>query len=331
MTTVRWGLLSTARINRHIIPAIRSSAKGEIVAVASRDAARAQRYADEWEIPNAFGSYEEMLGAGEMDAVYISLPNHLHAEWSIRALDAGLHVLCEKPFATSLEQVDAMIEASLRNDCVLAEAFMYLHHPQTKTAREWVRDGRLGEIRLLRGVFNFTIQPEHGIRLIPEYGGGVLWDIGVYPMSFALHLVGSIPTKVSASQQLGESWVDENFAGLFTYPNGELALISCSFRSPFHTEFEIIGSSGRIHMNRPFVGSAEERAMRFHPEDGDPQRVDFPEQDLYQGEIEDMHDAILEGAAPYLSLEETRDHVRTALALYQAAREDRVVYLNELR
>jgi predicted dehydrogenase len=331
MTTVRWGLLSTARINRHIIPAIRSSPKGEIVAVASRDAARAQRYADEWEIPNAFGSYEEMLGAGEMDAVYISLPNHLHAEWSVRALEAGLHVLCEKPFATSLEQVDAMIEASLRNDRVLAEAFMYLHHPQTKTAREWVRDGRLGEIRLLCGVFNFTIQPEHGIRLIPEYGGGVLWDIGVYPMSFALHLVGSNPTKVSASQQLGESGVDENFAGLLTYPNGELAQISCSFRSPFHTEFEIIGSSGRIHMNRPFVGSAEERAMWFHPEDGDPQRVDFPEQDLYLGEIEDMHNAILEGAAPYLSLEETRDHVRTALALYQAAREDRVVYLNELR
>jgi predicted dehydrogenase len=229
-----------------------------------------------------------------------------------------------------LIEVDAMIEASRNNNRALAEAFMYLHHPQTKTAGEWVKSGRLGEIRLLRGVFNFAIQPQHGIRLVPEYGGGALWDIGVYPMSYAQFLGGGAPIKVSASQQLGESGVDESFAGLLTYPHGEMALISCSFKAPFHTMFEIIGSSGRMHMNRPFVGSDDERELWFHPENGDPQRIDFLEKGLYLGEIEDMHDVILKGKAPYLSLDETRDHIRTALALYRAAQEDRVVFLEEI-
>jgi xylose dehydrogenase (NAD/NADP) len=330
MTIVRWGLLSTARINRRVIAAIRSSNVGKVAGVASRDLDRARRYADEWAIPNAYGSYEALLASGEVDAIYISLPNHLHAGWSISALQAGLHVLCEKPFALTLKDVDAMIEASRTHERVLAEAFMYRHHPQTRAAGEWVQSGRLGTIRLLRGVFNFAIQPEHNIRLIPEYGGGALWDIGVYPVSFAQYLCRSAPTKVSATQQLGKSDVDESFAGLLTYPGGELASISCSFRSPFHTAFEILGSAGRIVMNRPFVGLDSEREMWFYPDEGDPQHIDIPEEELYLGEIEDMHRAILDGAAPSLSLAETRDHVRTALALYRAAREDRVVNLEEV-
>ncbi|NTV37777.1 MAG: Gfo/Idh/MocA family oxidoreductase [Anaerolineales bacterium] len=145
MNKVRWGILSTARINRRLIPAIRASRRGVVVAVASRDEARSKAYAAEWEIPQYFGSYEAMLDSGEIDAVYIGLPNHLHAEWTIKAMQAGLHVLCEKPFATSLQEVDAMIAASQQTGRVLAEAFMYIHHPQTKIVREWVRSGKLGE------------------------------------------------------------------------------------------------------------------------------------------------------------------------------------------
>ena len=132
MSTVRWGLISTANINRRLIPAIRSSKKGVLTAVASRSQKSAKQYADKWKIPHAFGSYQEMLDSGVVDVVYNSLPNHLHAEWSIKAMEAGKHVLCEKPFAISLEEVDQMAATSEKTGCHIAEAFMYRHHPQTK-------------------------------------------------------------------------------------------------------------------------------------------------------------------------------------------------------
>ena len=132
MNKIRWGLLSTANINRRLIPAIRASERGELVAVASRSLESARKYAHEWDIPKAFGGYQEMLESGEVDAVYISLPNHLHAEWSIRSMQAGVNVLCEKPFAITLDEVDQMIAASQASGRVLSEAFMYRHHPQTK-------------------------------------------------------------------------------------------------------------------------------------------------------------------------------------------------------
>lgn len=330
MKVVRWGLLSTARINRRLIDAIRTSGRGEVLAVASREPARAKSYAKEWEIPMAFGSYEEMLASGEIDVVYISLPNHLHATWTLRALEAGLHVLCEKPFALSLREVDAMIETSQRTGLALAEAFMYRHHPQTRIAGEWVRSGRLGIIRILRGIFSFMLEPKHRIRLVPDYGGGSLWDIGVYPMSFAQYLCGGAPVSVSATQQLGKTGVDESFAGLLKYGNGAMGLISCSFRAPFHTSFEVIGSQGRLALNRPFVGIDESAEFRFHPAEGDSQSIEVPGLNLYLGEVEDMHHVILKGGDPYLSLSETRDHIRTALALHKAARENRTVHIEEI-
>lgn len=327
MEKVHWGLLSTANINRLLIPAIRASKRGELVAVASRELEKARAYADEWKIPKTFGSYKEMLKSGEIDAVYISLPNHLHAEWTINSLHAGVHVLCEKPFALSLDEVDAMISASQESRRVLAEAFMYRHHPQTKIAGEWASSGKLGEIFLVRGVFNFTIQSRENVRLVPEYGGGSLWDVGIYPLSFAQYIYGEAPQKVFGSQWLGESGVDESFAGLLEYSDNRTAQIACALRSPSHTHVEIIGTMGRLALNRPFNDMGDESQMIFHPEDGKPVVVKVPQKDLYLGEVEDMHAAILDGKHTYLSLNETRDHVRTALALYESARTGKVVDL----
>ena len=328
MNTVRWGLLSTANINRRIIPAIADSQRGEVVAVASRDEETAQTYAAKWGIPHAFGSYESMLTSDLIDAVYIGLPNHLHAEWSIRAMSNGLHVLCEKPFALSVDEVDQMIAASQRYDCVLAEAFMYRHHPQTIIAGEWAHDGRLGDIYIVRSVFNFTLRTEHNIRLNPEYGGGSLWDVGVYPVSFAQFIMGGPPRWVSGFQSTGETGVDETFAGLLRYGGDRIAQICSSFRTPFYTNAEIIGSKGRLILNRPFVVLDEERKMAFHPSDGQPIQVPVPEKALYLGEVEDMHAAILDGAPNYLTLDETRDHIRTVTSLYQAARTNMAVQLD---
>jgi D-xylose 1-dehydrogenase (NADP+, D-xylono-1,5-lactone-forming) len=326
-TKVRWGLLSTAHINRRLIPALRASKRGELVGVASRSLAKAEKYAANWAIPLAFGSYQEMLDSGQIDAVYVSLPNHLHAEWSIRALKAGVHVLCEKPFAISLEQVDQMIETSRQTGKVLAEAFMYRHHPQTKIVGEWVRSGRLGEISLVRGVFNFKIKDSDDVRLAPEFGGGCLWDVGVYPLSFAQYIFGGPPDTVFGMQWTGDMGVDETFAGQMQYPGGGLAQIACSFRTEFNTQMEISGTEGRISLSRPFSAMDEGRHLVFYSNQGKPEEIRVPKAELYIGEVDDMHNAILDHTPSYLTLQETRDHIRTVLALYESAATGQLVNL----
>jgi len=327
MNKVRWGLLSTANINRRVIPAMRMSARGELVAVASRDLDKARQYAKEWEIPQAFGSYEEMLNSGGVDAVYISLPNHLHAEWTIKALEAGVHVLCEKPFALTVREVDEMIAASQRTQRVLAEAFMYRHHPQTKLLGDLVQRGEIGELLAVRGVFNFAVANRHNIRLEPDMGGGSLWDVGVYPLSLAQYLMGSTPDWVSASQHIGPSGVDESFYGLLHYPNGATAQIMSSLESPYFTLAEIIGTQGRLVLDQPFTGQDENTVIHHHTKDGALHKITVPDEYLYLGEIEDLQAAILEGTPTFISLQESRDHIRTVEALYKAARQHLIVHL----
>ena len=338
MQSVRWGLLSTANINRELIPAIRESARGELVAVASRSLKNAETYAKKWKIPSTFGSYEEMLDSGMIDAVYISLPNHLHAEWTIKALQSGVHVLCEKPFATSLEDVDKMINASQESGCVLAEALMYRHHPQTKLIRDWVQSGKLGDIILLRSAFTYRMpsrQRREGnlnVRLVSEFGGGSLWDIGIYPITITQVLMEGPPSWVFGCQQTGETGVDEVFIGQMGYssgPDGEvLAQFSSSFKSPYHTFLEILGTEGRMYLTRPF-NNLKELQLFLTDRKGKTKQIKVQKKSLYLGEVEDLQAAILDGTAPAISLEETRNHVRTALALYESARTGQVVKLEK--
>lgn len=329
MKTVRWGLLSTANINRRLIPAIRASQRGELVAVASRSQERAEAYAAEWEIEQAYGSYEALLSSGNVDAIYISLPNHLHAEWTVRALHSGLHVLCEKPFTLTLQEMDDVIEAAAATGKVAAEAFMYRHHPQTRLVGQWVRDGRLGDIHLIRGVFSFQLRNRDNVRLVPQYGGGSLWDIGVYPLSFAQYLYGSAPIAVTAMQEIGPSGVDETFVGQMQYAGGGLAQIAASLRTPYHTSLEIMGAAGRLQLTRPFT-AVEDGAITFYPAGGETQVIEAPQKSLYLGEVEDMHAAILDGSPQAIPLHESREHIRTALALYAAARSGQIVALQAI-
>lgn len=327
MDIVRWGLLSTARINRRVIPAIRASKRGQLVAVASRNQETATTYAAIWEIPRVFGSYDEMLASDAIDAVYISLPNHLHAEWTVKALEAGKHVLCEKPFALSVAEVDRMIAASRATSRVLAEGFMYLHHPQTRLVGDYVRDGRLGDITLVRSMFSFTLQNRTGnIRLYPEYGGGSLWDAGIYPISYTQYIFQDLPESVSARQWSGETGVDESFAGQMAYSNGGSAQISCSFQNPYFSSLEVHGTKGRLTLNRPFNGINEkDRSILFTPLDGATQKLRVKSPDLYLGEIEDLQSAVLDGTPVAIPLEACRDHVKIACALYEAARTQQTV------
>lgn len=336
MNKVRWGLLSTANINRQVIPPIRVAERAELVAVASRSQASADAYAARWDIPRAFGSYQAMLDSGEIDAVYISLPNQLHAEWTIRALEAGVNVLCEKPFAITMDEVDAMIAAANRTGKVLAEAFMYRHHPQTKLVGEWVNSGRLGDVTLVRAVFSFSLVGTPGsannVRLKPETGGGALWDVGVYPVSFAQYVMGGPPEWVIGDRYTGDSGVDVSLQGQMHYSGRRVAQISASFRNPYQTQVEVIGTAGRLVINDPFRIGVDGKSyfVEFHRPDDEIEILSVPQKELYLGEIEDMNAAILDGQPPYVTLEETRNHVRTVLALYRSAQMGAPVALSEL-
>jgi predicted dehydrogenase len=290
--------------------------------VASRDLAKGRAYAAEWGISKVFGSYEDLLDSDAVDVVYISLPNLLHAEWTIRALEAGKHVLVEKPFATKIEDADRMIAASHKTGNLLMEAFMYRHHPQTKLVGEYLKEGRLGDVMLVRSAFSFFMDNRAvNVRLASDLDGGALWDVGIYPLSFSQFVFNRLPQSVSGQQFIGETGVDESFTGQMNYPGGRAAQITCSFRVPFFTSVEIHGSSGRLSFSRPFTNiNAKEHEILFTPVNGQPQKLSVKAIDPYFGEVENMNSAFLEGAPLLVSLEESRNHVRTALALYESAR-----------
>jgi xylose dehydrogenase (NAD/NADP) len=322
---LRWGLLGTARINRRLIPPLRVSPGTRLRAVASRDAERAAAYAREWGIARAYGSYEELLADGEIDAVYVPLPNHLHAEWAIRAARAGKHVLCEKPLALSVAEVDAMAAAAGEREVVLTEAFMYRHHPQTLRVKQLLDEGAIGEPRFVRGSFSFPLTRPDDVRLDPAMGGGAVWDVGCYPVSCARFVLGAEPLEVVGHATLGPTGIDETFAGQMVFPGGVLAQVDCSFRAPYRTQMEIVGGEGRILVPEPWVPGTGEplRVTRGDEEE----KIVVDGEDRYRLEIEDLADAVRRARPPRVSLAESRGNVATLVALLQSAREGRVVRL----
>ena len=316
MSPVRWGLLSTARINRLIIPAVRASPHSDLVAVASRDAAKARAYAEQWQIPRALGSYEALLDDTAVDVVYISLPNSLHAEWTVRALEAGKHVLCEKPLALSVEDVDRIEAAARRSGRIAAEGFMYRHHPLTHAVHTVVKSGRLGAIRGFKGAFTFPLTREHDVRLDPALGGGSLWDVGCYPVSYACLLAGAAPVDVFGWRQDAPSGIDLEFAGMLRFADGSVAQFDSGFAGPFRAEMEVIGRDAALRIVRPF--RTDERSALTLMIGDEAERLPFPAQPPFAGEIADM-EAVAGGAAPRIPLSESRRTIRVLRALYASA------------
>lgn len=312
-----WGLLGAARINRAIVGAMRESARGAVVAVASRESARAEVYARDNHIPRWHGSYEALLADSAVDIVYNPLPNHLHAEWTIKALAAGKHVLCEKPFAMTLAEVDAMFAAAQKHGRVLAEAFMYRHHPKILKAKEWLESGAIGEPRFMRASFSFTLDRPDDFRWAREWGGGALWDVGCYPVSLARYLLGA-PERVEAWAARAPSGVDATLVGALYFSKGCAAQFDCSFVMPYRTGAEIVGREGIITLNRPFRPDAPDSTLTLQRGDKtETAALDNPNK--YLLEVEDMHTAIETGRAPLISPAETRGVMETILALYRAA------------
>jgi predicted dehydrogenase len=317
MTTLRWGLLSTARINRRLIPAIRAANGAGLLAVASRERERAETYAAEWGIPRAHGSYEALLADPEIDIVYISLPNSLHAEWTVRAIKAGKHVLCEKPLALSLTECDRVIDAAEAAGVVVAEAVMYLYHPLLRKVQQLVKEGVVGQVTLVRGAFSFFLDRLDNVRWQPELGGGSLWDLGSYPVSFIRFLVGD-PVEVFGWQTTSASGVDATFAGLLRYETGVLGVFDCGFRQQFRVQAEVTGTGGALTIQRPYLITAESRILLR--QGFEKKEIVLPEANPYQCEVEALQAAILEGSPLPVPLFSSRSNVATLTALYESAR-----------
>jgi xylose dehydrogenase (NAD/NADP) len=323
--TLRWGLLGTARINRSLIPPLKMSPRNRVVAVASRRLPAAEAYAREWDIPRAHGRYEALLDDPDVDVVYNPLPNSLHAEWTIKAVRAGKHVLCEKPLAVTTAEVDAIAAAASEAGRVVAEAFMYRHHPQTPKVKELVRAGTLGRLLLLRGTFSFTLTRAADVRLDPALGGGSLWDVGCYPLSFARYVAGSEPLEVFGWQQSGATGIDETFAAALRFPGDVLAQFDSSFRAPFRTEMEVVGTEGTLRVGSPFKPGPD--AVLLLRRGDETQTIAVGDPDLYIHEIEDLADAVLEGKTPRVTLADSRGNVAAIVALLESARQGRPIAL----
>jgi D-xylose 1-dehydrogenase (NADP+, D-xylono-1,5-lactone-forming) len=315
---LNWGLLSTARINRALIPPLRESKRNQLAAVASRTRESADNYARDWKIPQAYGSYEELLADPEIDVIYNSLPNHLHAEWTIKAMQAGKHVLCEKPLALRVEDVDAIQAAAQRHGRVVQEAFMYRHHPQTLRVLELVRSGALGTLKLIRGSFSYILSRESDVRNQPDLGGGSIWDVGCYPISFARTLVGEEPLEVFGWQVIGPTGIDETFVGQMKFANNIHMQFDCSFVTHFNNYMEIVGDQGILDIPQPAKPRTEENI--YLTRDDQTETIEFKSDMLYLYEVEDMADAILLGRAPLISLEDSRGNIKTILAFIESAR-----------
>lgn len=323
---LQWGLLSTARINRALIPPLKASKRNRLLAVASRTKESADQYAREWSIPRAYGSYEAMLADPEIDVIYNPLPNHLHAEWTIKAVEAGKHVLCEKPLALSAAEVDAIASAAQKRGRAVAEAFMYRHHPQTLRVQELVKEGALGALRLIRGSFTYVLNRQADVRLNLEMGGGSIWDVGCYPISYARTVIGTEPLEVFGWQAAGPTGIDVMFIGQMRFDQNVYAQFDSSFVTPFHTFMEILGSEGTLNIPLPFKPGTDEKI--YLTRGGKTETIKIKGQELYIGEVEDMADAILLGRPPRISPEDSRANVTVISALLESARTGRSVKIS---
>jgi xylose dehydrogenase (NAD/NADP) len=285
---VRWGILSTARINRLVIPGAHASENVELVGVASRDGARAEEYAREWDISRAYDSYEALLADDEIEAVYISLPNNLHVEWSIRSVEAGKHVLCEKPLAKRAAEVETAFDAAERAGRLLSEAFMYRHNPQARRLRELIEDGVIGDLRVVRACFSFTVGDPRNVRLRPELDGGSLMDVGCYCVSGSRLLAGE-PELAFGRQLIGATGTDAVFSGMLSFPGEVFALFDCGTTLPMRDELEAIGTEASLFLDDPWHGRRPVIEVR---RDREVERIELERVDNYRLELENVSDAI---------------------------------------
>ncbi|HEY2769865.1 MAG TPA: Gfo/Idh/MocA family oxidoreductase [Solirubrobacteraceae bacterium] len=312
---VKWGIMSTARINVKFLAGARQADDVEIVAVGSRDHARGEAFAREHEIPRTHGSYEALLSDPEVEAIYIPLPNSLHVEWSVRALGQGKHVLCEKPLSRRPEEVDRAFDVAEREGRLLMEAFMWRHNPQTHKLTELIEGGAIGRPRLIRASFSFAASDAADVRLLTKLDGGALMDVGCYCVS-AARLFGGEPQRVSAEQALGGDGVDVVFAATMRHVDDVISHFDSGLALDARDELEIVGEEGSLFLDDPW--HCREPLIELR-RGGETERIELQPVNSYQLEAENFSAAIRGEQPPLLGREDAIGQARTIEALYQAA------------
>ena len=305
----RWGILGTGNINRRFLPGVRQSPEAAIVAIASRDRGRAAAFASEYGIPRAFGSYDELLGDPTVDAVYICLPNSLHHAWTMTALAAGKHVLCEKPYTRRPAEVIEAFEAADRAGLVLSEAFMWRHTPLARRMVELLPT--IGELQQIRSTFSFRLDNLANVRLSSELAGGSLMDVGTYCVSGSRLLAAAEPVAVFGSSVIGSTGVDTRFTGILRFANGLTSAFASGFTSD-HRGLEAVGSAGTIFVPDPWSSEVE---LIVH--NGVEIRVEPT--NAYRLEVENMGAAIRGEAEPLLGRDDALGQASAIAALYESA------------
>ena len=319
--SVRWGVLSTAKIGvRAALPAIAEATNARLVAVASRDEARARALAADYPGVRALGSYEALLADDAVEAVYIPLPNGMHVEWTIRALEAGKHVLCEKPLGVTADEVRRIRAASERTGRLVMEAFMYRFHPQIRWTLEQLAAGRIGAVRLVRSAFVFDLHNRQSdIRLKGALGGGSLMDVGCYPLNFCRAVFGGPPREIAARVVVPPgSEVELALGAALDFGDGRLGMIDASFMLPREFFAEVVGERGRIFLPGPYTPGRAETVVRVSVGDETVERH-FAGIDQYTLEVESFSACIRQGTAPFISLEDSLEQAESIERIYDAA------------
>jgi len=323
---VRWGILSPAAIARYkVIPGMQKARRCLVVAIASRDGSRAHHAARELDIPRAHDSYEALLADPEVDAVYIPLPNHLHAEWTIAAAAAGKHVLCEKPLATTAADAERMIDACHSAGVRLMEAFMYRLHPSWEATVDLVRSGRIGRLIAVQSWFSFYNDDASNIRNVLDAGGGALFDIGCYSVNLSRLLFAAEPTAVSASISRDPTLgIDVLTSALLTFPDGH-ATFTCSIRAEDDQRVHIYGDRGRISVGIPFNIPPDRRTEVYLTIGGNPpvapntQVLTFETADPYTVEAERFAAAILDDLPTPVGPDDALANLRVIERIFESA------------
>jgi len=312
---IRWGIISTARINRKFLDGARQSSALEVLAVASRERESAERYAAENDIQRAYGGYDALLADPDVDAVYISLPNSMHVEWSIRALEAGKHVLCEKPLGRRTADVNRAFDVADREGRLLMEAFMYRHNPQTRRLVELVRDGAVGRLRLVRSAFSFAEADPANVRLTTALDGGALMDVGCYCVSGS-RLIAGEPQQVAAEQLTGGDGVDIVFAATMRFADDVLGQFDAGLALDTRDALEVVGDEGTLFLDDPW--HCLDPVIQLY-RDGERELIEVEVVNSYRLEAENMSAAIRGEAPLLLGRADAVGQARAIEALYEAA------------
>lgn len=322
---LRWGILGCANIaKRSVIPGIQQSEHNKVVAIASRSLEKSQETAAQLNIPTAYGSYEQLLQDPDIDAVYIPLPNHLHMEWTIKAAEAGKHVLCEKPLALTANEASKMIAACKQAGVHLAEAFMYRHHPRYHMLKETIDSGVIGEIRGIHGTFTFNSSANHGnVRFKQAWGGGSVYDVGCYPITAARFLLGKEPEAVTAHAFFSpeHDHVDMMTTGLIEFPDSVALSFDCGMWAGGRNTLEVVGSDGFITVPNAFISGSEDGWSFFIHVNGEPiKEVQVPIINQYAKQADDFAAVVLKQAQPIVADDDAFHNMKIIDAVLHSAR-----------